>query len=186
MAGPQINNKNQRAFASVNDIRAVFHEHRAELEWLAYLITGDRAIAAACVTDACASSESPNSVFAEWLLTWARHTTIRSAIDTQHDRIKQVSVNYDHNAVQPQQEALTGEVLELVVHRSGVLISKLDVVSRTALVICGVQKSSIADAALMLGVSRTVASAAYSAALDFLEVLRCEHLEHESGAAMWN
>ena len=187
MPGVPTSNKNHRAFASVNDIRRAFHEHRPELEWLAYFITGDRAMAAGCVTGACNFSESHHSVFTEWLLTWARHATIRAAIETQHDRIKQVSTGYDHTTLcQPRHEPLTEETLEVLVQQSDALIATLDVVSRTALVICGVQKDSIADAALMLGVSRAVASAAYSAALDFVEVFRCEHLAHESSVAMWN
>lgn len=178
---------NQRAFASVNDIRRVFREHRAELEWLAYFITGNRAIAQACVTDACTASESRNSMFAEWLMTWARHATIRSAIDTQHERIRQISASYEHAAVvQPRHEPLTEEMLDVLAQHSDVLGSRLDVVSRTALVICGVQKNSIADAALMIGVSRAVASAAYCAAFDCMEAIRCEHVAQESGAALWN
>jgi len=177
----------QRAFASVNDIRRVFHEHRAELEWLAYFITGNRVIAQACVTDACTASESRNNVFAEWLLTWARHATIRSAIDTQHDRIKQISASYENTAVvQPRHEPLTDELLAVLAQNSDVLAGRLDVVSRAALLVCGVQKNSIADAALMLGVNRAVASTAYCAALNSLEAVRCEHLAEESGAAMRN
>ena len=188
MARVDTSNNNHRSLASVNDIRAIFHECRAELEWLAYFITGNRAIAAVCVTEACVLSESHTSVFTESLLTWARHATIRSAIETQRNHIRQVSSGYDHTTfVRREYVPLTGETLELVVLRSDVFVARLDVVSRTALVICGVQKNSLADVALMLGVNRAVASAAYSAALDCLEVIRCEHMAHESGsAAMWN
>lgn len=186
MARFNSGNNNQRAFASVNDIHRVFHEHRAELEWLAYFITGNRAIAQACVTDACTSSGSRNGVFAEWLMSWARHTTIRSAIDTQHERIKQISAGYEHAVVQPRHEPLTEEMLDALAQHSDALAARLNVVSRAALVICGVQKNSIADAALMIGVSRAVASAAYCAAFDCLEAIRCEHLAQESGATMWN
>lgn len=182
MAAAQINSNNRRTFATVSEIRDVFHEHRSELEWLAYFITGDKAIAAACVTEACELSESHRSVFTEWLLTWARHATTRSAIDTQHARIKQVCARYDGTTLsQPRQQPLTEETLEVLTRNSEFLVAKLDVVARSVLVISGMQKHSIADAALMLGVSRAVASAAYRVALDFLEVIRCELIAQESG-----
>jgi DNA-directed RNA polymerase specialized sigma24 family protein len=124
-------------------------------------------------------------VFSDWLLTWARHITIRSAIETQRNRIRQVSDRYDRiTAVPSQHEPLIEETFEMVVRRSDVLVGRLDVVSRTALVICGIQKNSVADAALMLGISRAAASAAYSAALDCLEEIRFEHIGHESGGAV--
>ena len=188
MAAAQIKSNNRRTFASVSEIREVFHEHRSELEWLAYFITGDQAIAAACVTEACASSESHRSVFTEWLLTWARHATTRSAIETQHARIKQVCAKYDGVSMsQPRHEPLTEDVLEVVIRNSDAFIARLDVIARTALVISGMQKNSIADAALMLGVSRAVASAAYNVALDCLEVVRCELIAQESDHAVaWN
>jgi len=180
-----MSHKNQRAFASVNDIHRAFHEHRAEIEWLAYFITGDRTISAVCVAVARASSEAHNSVFVQQLLNWARHATVLAAIDTQRDRIKQVSGKYGHSAsIHPGHEPLTGETLELLVQQSDVLIARLDVVSRTALIICGVQKDSIAEAAVMLGVSRTVASAAYSAALDCVEVICYEQMAHEDGGTV--
>jgi len=188
MTGVTTSNKSHRTFASVNDIRKVFHEHRVELEWLAYFITGDRVITATCVIDACALTESHHSVFVEWLLSWARHATLRSAIETQNDRVKRVSARYNHTTlIQPLHDPLTAEELQVVVQQSDVLIPRLDVVARTVLVICGVQKSSIADAALMLGISKAVASAAYSAALDCLEVVRCELIaQGSSNEVMWN
>ena len=72
----------------------VFREFRGQLEWLAYFITGDEDVAAACVVDACGVSQSHNQVFEEWLLHWARYATIRSTIDAMRSRIQQLSHNY--------------------------------------------------------------------------------------------
>jgi len=177
IGGTDSSTNRRKAFASVRHIRGVFHEHQAELEWLAYFITGDREIAAACVTDACALSESHNNVFQEWVARWARYATIRSAIQTQRARIKQLFPKYDHHDVCSRHyEPLPRKRLELLVTESEVLVVRLDVLSRAALVICGIEGNSIADAALLLGISKANAQAAYRAALDAVDVIRCEHL----------
>ncbi|HVN20087.1 MAG TPA: hypothetical protein VMU05_14975 [Dongiaceae bacterium] len=181
MARVEISKNNYRAFATVNDIRGTFREHRVELEWLAYFITGDQTMAKECVSDACLLSEGHNGVFRQWLLTWARHATIRSAIETQHDRIKEAARKYDRTGfVQCTREPLKQDAIETLVRCSDSFIARLDVLSRTALVICGIQNSPIADAALMLGISRSVASAAYCGALDCLEAVPCEHLTKQN------
>jgi DNA-directed RNA polymerase specialized sigma24 family protein len=174
-----------REFASASDIRDVFHEHRAELEWLAYFITGDRAVAEACVTEACALSESHNSVFVEWLLTWARHATVRSAIEAQRERIKQLTVVYNHPGfIRQVHEPLSNDWVESVVEESDALIAKLDVVCRAALVICGIHGKSVADAALMLGICKGGVQVAYRKALDDLEVTRYAHFSHQNVIAV--
>ena len=174
-------NITQRLIASGNDIRRVFRENRAELEWLAYFITGNRALAVNCVTDACALSEAHTSVFTGWLSTWARHATIRCAIDGQRERIRQISSNYcQPGFIRQVYERLMGESLEFVVEESDTFIDKLDVVCRVTLVICGVQGKSIADAALMLGISLGGVQAAYSTAMNLVEATRYHHLMHHN------
>lgn len=176
---------NHREFASANDIRKVFHEHRVELQWLAYFITGDRAVAEACITDACALSESRSSVFVEWLLTWARHASVHSAIETQRERIKQLTVLYNQPAfIRQVHESLSKDWVELVIEDSDALIVKLDVVCRSALVICGIQGKSVADAAVMLGICKGGVQAAYRKALDGLEATRYARVVHEHVSAV--
>ena len=52
--------EDRSGFASYQEVRDVFREFRGELEWLAYFITGDENVAAACVEDACGFSVPHN------------------------------------------------------------------------------------------------------------------------------
>ena len=163
-------NTNQRSMASGNDIRRVFHDNRAELEWMAYFITGDRVLATTCVTEACTFSETHASVFTEWLLTWAGHATVRCAIDVQRERIRQIAAHYSQPSfIRQVYEPLSGELLDLVIEETDTLLARLDVVCRATLVICGVQGKSIADAALILGISLGGVQAAYRTAGNCVE-----------------
>jgi DNA-directed RNA polymerase specialized sigma24 family protein len=178
------------AFASYEEVRKVFREFRGELEWLAYFITGDEDVAAACVVNACGLSQSHHPVFEEWLLHWARYATIRSTIDAVRSRIQQLSRRYDQPAcVHGRHEPLSADLLELFVEESDILVSRLDVISRAVLVICGIEKHSIRDAALLLGVSSACVRAAYCVGLQSLDVLQWEQLrlrEKNEYAAVYN
>ena len=64
------------------------------LEWLARFITGDERVAAACIVDGCARTQSQNPIFEDWLGKWVRIATIRSAVNIQRSRIAQLSPVY--------------------------------------------------------------------------------------------
>lgn len=180
--------QNRSRFASHEDVRRVFSEFGVELEWLAYFITGDHDTAAACVVDACGLSQSHNQVFEDWLLHWARYTTIRSALLTQKTRLCQLAGSYPQPACFHDKHALlSSELIELMVDESESLVSQLDVISRAALVMCGIEKHSVAEAALMLRVSSACVRAAYCLGLQCLEMLKCEQFrqDHEF-AAVYN
>lgn len=182
MANANTNGSKRSAMATPDDIRELFRRHRTELEWLARFITADPAMAQACVTDACASSELATSVFKEWLLNWARYSTIRSAVQTQRTLVKRLAPKYERNAcVHRSHEPLSKESLEFVVEESCLLMNRLDALSRITLVTCGVEGNSVADVAVMLGISRASAQTAYCSALDSVEVLRCQCLAVQRG-----
>jgi len=176
------------SLASADDIREVFRENDAELQWIGYFITGDSEAAAACVANACNLSESRNGVFPEWLLTWARYATIRCAIDSERERVKKASSNYcQPRFIRQVHEPLSGEALEFVITESDTLIGRLDVVCRITLVICGVYGKSVADAALMLGISVGGAQAACSAAMNVVEAARHQHAMRDNlSPLLWN
>ena len=174
------------AFASYEDVRKVFRECRVELEWLAYFITGDRDAAASCVVDAGGLSQSHHQVFEEWLSRWARYATIRLALRSQKTRIDQLSVCYAQPAcVHEKHDLLSVDLIELLMIEADVLVSRLDIISRAALVICGIEKHSVSEAALLLGVSSACVRAAYCQGLQSLDVLRREQFtqEHEYAVA---
>ncbi len=180
--------QNRSRFASQEHIQEIFSEFCLEFEWLAYFITGDHSTAAACVVDACSLSRSHNHLFAEWLLQWARYATIRSALHTQSARIWQLSVNYPQpTCVHDKHGLLSADLVELLVPESDRLLNQLDVISRAALLICGIEKHSVTEAAVMIGVSSVCIRAAYCAGLQALEVLECEQFsqDHEF-AAVYN
>ena len=162
----------------------VFSDYREELEWLAKFLTGDEKLAAACVVDACTLAESPNPDFQEWLLQWAHLGTIRSAVELQHSRITQLSAVYKQRPCNHGgHKALSKDCIDLVVEESDVLISRLDVLCRCALVICGIGKKPAREAAELLGVDPGVVESAYCTALHVLEVLGCEELQREDNLA---
>jgi hypothetical protein len=153
----------------------VFSQHREELEWLANFLTGDETIAAACLVDACALAESENPGFQEWLLNCACLATIRSAVQIQQRRIVQLSFAYKQRpCIHGGHTALSSDWREILVEESSVVIAKLDVLCRAALVICGLEKRSACEAAALLGIEPAGVEGAYCAAIKSLEVISCE------------
>ncbi len=162
----------------------VFSDYREELEWLANFLTGDEKLAAACVVDACTLAKSQNQDFQDWLLQWAHLGTIRSVVEIQHVRIAQLSVVYNQRPCNHGgHKALSQNSLDLLIGESDVLLSKLDVLCRCALVICGIGKKPAREAAELLGVDPGVVESAYCTALHVLEVLGCEELQREDNLA---
>ena len=180
--------QNRSRYASDEDVRRVFSRFRAELEWLAYFIAGNQQTAAACVVEACGVSQSNNQVFEEWLLHWARYVTIRAAVQTQRSRMRRLSASYPQpNCAHDKHSLLSVELIELLVAEADNLIIQLDVISRAALIICGIEKHSVAEAALMLGVTSNCVRTAYCIGLQRLEVLQCEQFrEDHEYAAVYN
>ena len=163
------------------DVRMVFAEYREELEWLATLLTGDEKVAQACVIDACSLSESGKFNHREWLLEYARLATVRSAVETQRRRIAELaSVYHRRPCLHNGHPTLSMDCLELLVTESDRLIAKMDVLARCAVVICGVEKRSFVEAACLLGIDVTSVESAYCAGFEFLEVIGCENLQHDS------
>jgi hypothetical protein len=109
---------------------------------------------------------------------------MRSAVEIQHSRIAQLSAVYKRRpCIHAGHEALSQDSLELVIEESNFLTSKLDVLCRYALVICGMEKKPASEAAVFLGVEPAVVESAYCNALDFLEVIGCEQLQRQDDLA---
>jgi len=162
----------------------VFSQHREELEWLANFLTGDEITAAACVIDASALVESENPGFQEWLSEWTCLATIRSAVQIQQRRIAQLASTYKQRlCIHGGHAALSSDWREILVEESNLLIARLDVLCRFALVICGLEKRSAHEAALLLGVDTRSVEGAYCAALKFLEVIGCEQFQRQNDSA---
>ena len=172
---------------AIESAGGVFFEYQEELEWLANLLTGDKQIAEACVIDAWALAQADGAALQEWPVNWARMTTIRSAVEVQQTRFAQLSPAYAQRpCIHGGHCALAQESIEFLIAESGSLIATLDVLCRFALVLCGLEKSSTREAALLLGVEQASVEGAYCAALRYLKLIGCEQFRQQNFAAMLN
>jgi len=82
---------------------------------------------------------------------------------------------------------LSSDWREILVEESGVVIARLDVLCRSALVICGLEKHSAYEAATLLGIDPAGVEGAYCAAIKSLEVISCEQFQRQNDfAAVYN
>ncbi len=160
------------ACGSVCDI---FSQYDTELGWLALFVAGDEATAEACVIDASGLAGTEAIGLDDELSAWARHAVWRTVIHVQRVRIAQLSLAYEHRIYAfGSPAALSRNSIEVVIEESSLLLKKLDVLCRCALVMCGIERRPTHEAALALGVSDAGVHAAYCSALESLEAIQCE------------
>ncbi len=166
----------------------VFRQNREELEWLANFLTGDEKIAEACIVDACAQAESESPSLEKWSSTWASKSTICSAAQVQQQRITQLSCAYvECRCIHGGHTALSSDWYDILIEESSVVFARLDIFCRFALVICGLEKRSANEAALLLGVHPASVEGAYCTAIKCLEVISCEQFQRQNDfAVVWN
>ncbi len=175
--------------SAINEnVGGVIARHREELEWLANFLLGDEKIAEACVVDACALAESVSPGVQDWLLKWACLTIIESAVQMHQRRLAQLAAAYQQRGcIHGGHTALSSDWRDVLVEESSVLIARLDVLSRFVLVICGLQRRSTHEAAVLLGIDPVGVEGAYCAAIKFLEVIGCEQFQRQNkSAAVYN
>ena len=166
--------ENRSAVAARDDVRSNFSQCLTGLEWLAFFLTGDDGVATACVIDACGVALPSDNALDNSMLQRARYGTIRTAVQMQRVRIAQVSSTYEcRMCVHRTHAELSPETIELLIEENS-LVTKLDVLCRCALVICGIEKRPLQEAASLLGVTQSVLRAAYCKALEYLDVIQCE------------
>ncbi len=172
--------------ATAEEIRTAFTEHKQELTWLAEFLTGDELMASVCVTDARDLTESNNEdeICQERLQQWAREATVRSAVDFTRMRIAELCSTYEHgDFIGHHHPQLSPDRMELVVRESDRIRSRLDSLCRFVIILCGFEQRSFAEAAHVLGISKHAAEAAYSYALEILEVIYCQWVLESYGPA---
>ena len=173
--------ENRSAVAACDDVGSNLSQCLTGLEWLAFFLTADDSIATACVIDAGGLAEPKNHAFDGLMTQWVRHRTIRTAIQMQRFRIAQLSSTYECRICMHCSHAeLSPDSIELVVEESSRLAMKLDVLCRCVLVICGIEKRPVHEAASLLGVTDRMVQAAYCRALEYLDVIRCERFRDEN------
>lgn len=173
--------------ASAEEIRTAFAENNQALTWLAEFLTGDEMVASACVVDACTLTEREYKIGQEWYWTWPRDATIQSALDVQRGRIAQLSPVYEHGACNHwEHPPLPQDMIEFLANESDVVRVQVDVLCRFVLILCGVERRTSDEAALLLGISKHAVKSAYCVALELLEVIWCEVLVEDGFAAVAN
>lgn len=153
--------------ATAEDLRSVFEQEHDHLDWIALVITSDRAMAHRCLVDASGLSANRAGVFRDWLLTWSRSATARIASDAVREAISASALQYANKTCDHANHPLLSEKEIDSVRRLDPLavISELDAISRAVLVLRGIQGASIAACSLQLKVPRKCVVAAYCNAL---------------------
>jgi DNA-directed RNA polymerase specialized sigma24 family protein len=157
----------QDSLASSLEIQSAFAEQRDYLNWIALLITGDQVLADEAVINASGLSARHSSVFRDWLAGWTKSATVRAAVRQVRGLISASASSYtnptwgnaDCDVFSDSQIAS----LRHVDPRG--IIAALDPLARSALVLRGIQHSSIADCALLLDMPPRIVAAAYCEAL---------------------
>ena len=157
----------QDRLASSQEIQSAFTEQRDYLYWIALLITGDAGVAEQAVVDGRKLSAFRSGVFRDWLIVWANHATMRTAVRAVRDLISAAASRYagasseysDYDVLSDDEIRSLRQVDPLDI------IAELDPFARSALVLRGIQHDSIADCALLLDVPRRIVAGAYGHAL---------------------
>ena len=160
---------------------------RNELEWIALFVTGEESAAAACAVQGC-ESEDWSGTGSVSVIEWASRKTLETAIDTQRSRIHQLSRVYDRRTCgHKSHDPLPASSIDFAIEETSLLIKRLDVLSRCALLLCGIQDRSPQEAARLLGVSERCVHAAYCLAFEFVETEQFDRFRQENEvAAIWN
>ena len=159
--------RSKSGLASSDEIRSAFAKQRHHLYWIALLITGDDTLANLAVVNASALSANYSSVFRDWLNGWATYATVRAAIREVHGLISAAARCLEQSSTEGSDDDVLSDdqIASLRQVDPQEIIAALDPLARSALVLRGIQHASIADSALLLGVSGRVVAVAYSYAL---------------------
>jgi hypothetical protein len=159
--------RRQDSFASSHEIQSAFAEQRDYLNWIALLITGDQVLADRAVINASGLSASHSSVFRDWLAGWTKSATARAAVREVRDLISASASCYTNSSCENADCDVfsNGQIASLRHVDPRDIIASLDPLARSAMVLRGIQHSSIADCALLLDMAPRTVAAAYCQAI---------------------
>jgi len=179
-----------RNHASPAEVLACFHDQRNVLGRLAFLITGDHATADQAVVQACEITLQGNSPFRDWLLEWAKTATIASAISHGTEAIRVCEAAYEDRRCPHVEHLSQGDdeeraaSLDLILGAvTQKLLTELDPLCRTVLVLRLAIRSSIQDCALRLNVSRAAVLGANCHAMTWLHDGHAKPMEENRDAS---
>jgi DNA-directed RNA polymerase specialized sigma24 family protein len=159
--------RSQDSLASSREIQSAFAEQRDHLNWIALLITGDPVLADQAVINASGLSASYSSAFRDWLAEWTTSATVRTAVREVRDLISASASRYTNPSCENADCDVfsNGQIASLRHVDPRDIIAALDPLARSALVLRGIQHSSIADCALLLDMPPRIVAAAYCHAI---------------------
>ena len=173
-----IGEPNLRDHASVSEVVECFSDRKSLLLQLALLITGEKQSAEQSVVNACDLTAKGSTPFRYWLSEWAKAATIGAAINRSLSAIQQCEAAgaqahaSARGRAHPEDGWESDRSLEtLLVMDPAVVISQLDPLARTVLVLRLALRYSLQDCVFRLNVSRVALVRAQSRALAWLDEL---------------
>jgi hypothetical protein len=157
----------QDSLSSSHAIQSAFGDQRDYLNWIALLITGEQVLADQAVINASGLFASDSSAFRDWLVEWTKSATVRAAVREVRNLISASASCYTNSSCGDADcDVLSnGQIASLRHVDPRDIIAALDPLARSALVLRGIQHSSIADCALLLDMPPRIVAAAYCQAV---------------------
>ena len=165
---PQLARRSRKnKFASLKQMQAAFYREAEDLYWIALVITGEAELARQSVVNAPGLASASTVAFRDWLVKWAHSATVRVAAEAVHDRmITAAKQHRNWQCCHSDHEPLSDEDAAEVRNRAPLdLISRLDTLERSALVLHGEQEGSIRQCSRLLKIPRRSVLTAYCRAL---------------------
>jgi hypothetical protein len=175
-----------RNYASPAEIAVCFQDQRYLLRSLAFLVTGDQGTAERAIVTASEITLRGNTPFRDWLIEWAKAATITAATSLTGDAIRASEAMYNDRRCphvehlchldDEQRAASLALILQLDAQD---IITELDPLCRSILVLRIAIRSSIQDCSLRLNVSRSAAAAANCVAMTWLDYRHVKPVESD-------
>ena len=165
--------------ASIADIACCFNDEKDALFRLAFLITGDKAQAEACVINAYETTLQGETPFRDWVFEWAKSATVRGAIRMRLDEIRRWESGYKDSYCEHPEHLFRETVAEQQLMAEsiwridpGLVVAELDPFARAILVLRGILHASVRDCAVLLNVFRESVVAAQCQIGTWLSTIR--------------
>jgi len=164
------NYREVRRYATPSEINSYFHDHHELLFWTALVITGTQESAESSVAEACEDSAHQESVFLDWLGKWAQFAVVRSAVAAVNESIAYSTRLYEgqscgHGEHPGLSEA---EILALRAIEPRVILTDLDPLARSVLILYTLRNTTVYDCVVTLHVPGATVLAAYCRVLRWL------------------
>ncbi len=154
-------------FATDAEMRQAFEMEHETLRWVSLVITGDTSKAEKAIVDATGLQKTSGGVFRDWLARWAHSATARVAVVNVRDSIIADASKYFTCSCSHMDHELLSDAQSVALRKLDPqeIVANLDFLARAVLVLRGIQRASISDCSMLLGVPRSSITSAYCHAL---------------------